>query len=73
MTTFLSNEKPEFLGPSSFMPDVAVSSIVDNIILLSLVEINSTLRGCLTVLKAPGITEDGPIFGAMHSRAMENG
>ena len=54
MTTFLSNEKPEFLGPSSFMPDVAVSSIVDNIILLSLVEINSTLRGCLTVLKAPG-------------------
>jgi hypothetical protein len=31
-----------------------VSSIVDNIILLSLVEINSTLRRCLTVVKARG-------------------
>ena len=31
-----------------------MSSIVDNIILLSLVEINSSLRRCLTVVKARG-------------------
>jgi circadian clock protein KaiC len=54
MTTFFSYENPEFLGLSSFMPDFPVSSIVDNIILLSLVEINSTLRRCLTVVKARG-------------------
>ena len=53
MTTFFSYENPEFLGNSSaFMPDFPVSSIVDNIILLSLVEIHSTLRRCLTVVKA---------------------
>jgi circadian clock protein KaiC len=54
MTTFFSYENPEFLGLSTFMPDFPVSSIVDNIILLSLVEINSTLRRCLTVVKARG-------------------
>jgi circadian clock protein KaiC len=54
MTTFFSYENPEFLGLSSFMPDFPVSSIVDNIILLSLVEINSTLRRCITVVKARG-------------------
>jgi circadian clock protein KaiC len=54
MTTFFNYENPEFLGLSSFMPDFPVSSIVDNIILLSLVEINSTLRRCLTVVKARG-------------------
>jgi len=54
MTTFFNYENPEFLGLSSFMPDFPVSSIVDNIILLSLVEINSSLRRCLTVVKARG-------------------
>jgi circadian clock protein KaiC len=54
MTTFFSYENPEFLGLSTFMPDFPVSSIVDNIILLSLVEIKSTLRRCLTVVKARG-------------------
>jgi circadian clock protein KaiC len=54
MTTFFSYENPEFLGLSTFMPDFPVSSIVDNIILLSLVEISSTLRRCLTVVKARG-------------------
>jgi circadian clock protein KaiC len=54
MTTFFSYENPEFLGLSAFMPDFPVSSIVDNIILLSLVEISSTLRRCLTVVKARG-------------------
>jgi circadian clock protein KaiC len=46
MTTFFNYENPEFLGLSAFMPDFLVSSIVDNIILLSLVEINSSLRRC---------------------------
>src|SRR6202030_2063911 len=54
MTTFFSYENPEFLGLSTFMPDFPVSSIVDNIILLSLVEINSSLRRCATVVKARG-------------------
>ena len=54
MATFFNYENPEFLGLSSFMPDFPVSSIVDNIILLSLVEINSSLRRCLTVVKARG-------------------
>lgn len=54
MTTFFSYENPEFLGLSAFMPDFPVSSIVDNIILLSLVEISSSLRRCLTVVKARG-------------------
>ena len=54
MTTFFNYENPEFLGLSTFMPDFPVSSIVDNIVLLSLVEIKSTLRRCLTVVKARG-------------------
>ena len=54
MTTFFSYENPEFLGVSTFMPDFPVSSIVDNIILLSLVEIKSSLRRCVTVVKARG-------------------
>jgi circadian clock protein KaiC len=54
MATFFSYENPEFLGLSTFMPDFPVSSIVDNIILLSLVELNSTLRRCVTVVKARG-------------------
>jgi len=54
MTTFFNYENPEFLGISSFMPDFPVSSIVDNIILLSLVELDSSLRRCLTVVKSRG-------------------
>ena len=54
MTTFFNYENPEFLGISAFMPEYPVTSIVDNIILLNLVEINSTLRRCLTVVKARG-------------------
>jgi circadian clock protein KaiC len=54
MSTFFNYENPEFLGVSTFMPDFPVSSIVDNIILLSLVEIDSSLRRCITVVKARG-------------------
>lgn len=54
MTTFFNYENPEFLGISSYMPDFPVSSIVDNLILLSVVELNNTLHRCLTVVKARG-------------------
>ena len=36
------------------MPQFPVSSIVDNIILLSMVELGSSLHRCLTVVKARG-------------------
>jgi circadian clock protein KaiC len=54
MTTFFNYENPEFLGISSYMPDFPVSSIVDNIILLSLVEINNSLHRCISVVKSRG-------------------
>jgi circadian clock protein KaiC len=54
MTTIFNYENPEFLGISSFMPDFPVSSIVDNIILLSLVELESSLHRCMTVVKSRG-------------------
>ena len=54
MTTFFNYENPEFLGISSYMPDFPVSSIVDNLILLSLVELDNSLHRCMTVVKARG-------------------
>ncbi len=43
MTTFFNYENPELFGLSSYMPEFPVSSIVDNIIVLSLVELGTTL------------------------------
>ncbi len=54
MTTFFNYENPELFGLSQYMPDYAVSSIVDNIILLNLVELGNTLRRAITVAKARG-------------------
>jgi circadian clock protein KaiC len=54
MTTFFNYENPEVFGISSYMPDFPVSSIVDNIILLNLVELGSTLHRGITVVKARG-------------------
>jgi circadian clock protein KaiC len=54
MTTFFNYEHPEFLGISSYMPDFPVSSIVDNLILMSLAEIDSSLHRCISVVKARG-------------------
>jgi circadian clock protein KaiC len=54
MTTFFNYENPEFLGISSYMPDFPVNSVVDNIILLSLVEVNSSLHRCISVVKSRG-------------------
>jgi circadian clock protein KaiC len=54
MTTFFSYENPELFGLSSYMPEFPVSSIVDNIILLSLVELGNTLHRSIAVVKARG-------------------
>jgi circadian clock protein KaiC len=54
MTTFFNYEHPEFLGISSYMPDFPVSSIVDNLILMSQVEINNSLHRCISVVKSRG-------------------
>jgi circadian clock protein KaiC len=54
MTTFFNYENPEFLGISSYMPDFPVSSIVDNLILMSLVEIDNSLHRCISVVKSRG-------------------
>jgi circadian clock protein KaiC len=36
------------------MPDFPLSSIVDNIVLMSLVEINNSLHRCISVVKSRG-------------------
>jgi circadian clock protein KaiC len=54
MTTFFNYENPEVFGISSYMPEFPVNSIVDNIILLSLVELGSSLHRCIAVVKARG-------------------
>jgi circadian clock protein KaiC len=54
MTSFFNYENPEFLGISSYMPDFPVNSIVDNLILMNLVEINNSLHRCISVVKSRG-------------------
>jgi circadian clock protein KaiC len=54
MTTFFNYENPELFGLSTYMPDFPVSSIVDNIVLLSLVELGNTLHRTIAVVKARG-------------------
>ena len=54
MTTFFNYENPEVFGISSYMPDFPVSSIVDNIILMNLVELGNSLHRGITVVKARG-------------------
>jgi circadian clock protein KaiC len=58
MTTFILYENPEVFGITRFMPDAAISSIVDNILLLSFVEVGNEVRRCLTVIKARGCAHD---------------
>jgi circadian clock protein KaiC len=54
MTTFFNYENPELFGLSSYMPEFPVSSIVDNIIVLSLVELGTTLHRSISVVKSRG-------------------
>jgi circadian clock protein KaiC len=46
-----NHENPEMLGMSSMMGDLAMSSLVDNIVLMNFVEIGDTLRLGVTVAK----------------------
>ena len=54
LTTFICYEHPEIFGLSQFMPDSAISSIVDNIILLTFVELGDRMRRAILVAKARG-------------------
>ena len=54
MTTFFNYENPELFGVSNYMADFAISSIVDNLILMNFVELGTTLRRAITVAKARG-------------------
>jgi circadian clock protein KaiC len=54
MTTFFNYENPELFGISTYMPEFPVSSIVDNIIVLSLVELGNTLHRSIAIVKARG-------------------
>src|ERR1700687_4232110 len=54
ITTFFNYENPELFGLSNYMPDFAISSIVDNLILMNFVELGNSLRRAITVAKARG-------------------
>lgn len=54
MTTFISYENPEVFGITRFMIASNISSLVDNIFLLSYVELGNTLHRAITVAKARG-------------------
>ncbi|HVC94029.1 MAG TPA: ATPase domain-containing protein [Pirellulales bacterium] len=54
LTTFFNYENPELFGLSNYMPDFAISSIVDNLILMNFVELGNSLRRAITVAKARG-------------------
>ena len=54
LTTFFNYESPELFGATRSLPDYGISSIVDNVILLNLVELGNSLRRAITVAKARG-------------------
>src|SRR6266852_7424541 len=54
MTTIFNYENPELFGVANYMPDFAISSIVDNLILMNFVELGTSLRRAITVAKARG-------------------
>jgi circadian clock protein KaiC len=54
ITAFFNYESPELLGLSQISEDLKASAIVDNIILLSYVEISTQMRRAITVPKARG-------------------
>lgn len=54
LTTFFNYENPELFGLSNYMPDFAISSIVDNLILMNFVELGCSMRRAITVAKARG-------------------
>jgi len=58
LTTFICYDHPEVFGLSRFMPDSAISSIVDNIVLLTFVELGDRMRRAMLVAKARGCAHE---------------
>jgi circadian clock protein KaiC len=58
LTTFICYEHPEVFGLSRFMPDNAISSIVDNTVLLTFVELGNRMRRAMLVAKARGCNHE---------------
>lgn len=54
MTAVITYENPELFGVTHYMPFYGVTSLVDNVILLNLVELGDRLRYALTVAKSRG-------------------
>jgi circadian clock protein KaiC len=64
-----NHENPEMLGMSSMMGDFAMSSLVDNIILLNFIELGDTFRLGLTV----GKMRSNPVNRATHECEVVDG
>jgi circadian clock protein KaiC len=54
LTTFFCYENPELFGMTSYMPNFGVTSVIDNIVLVNLVETGDRFRYAMTVPKARG-------------------
>jgi circadian clock protein KaiC len=67
--TVYNHENPEMLGMSSMMGDFAMSSLVDNIVLLNWVELGDSFRLGLTVAKMRA----NPISRVTHECEIVNG
>ena len=72
MTTFFNYENPELFGVTHYMPDYAISSIVDNLILLNFVELGASLaapspwprRGAANISLSPASSRSGQAVSA---------
>ena len=67
--TVYNHENPEMLGMTSMMGGFAMSSLVDNIILMNWVELGDTFRLGLTVAKMRG----NPVIRTTHECEVMNG
>lgn len=54
LTTFFCYENPELFGMTRYMPNFGVTSVIDNIVLLNLVETGDRFRYAITVPKVRG-------------------
>jgi circadian clock protein KaiC len=69
VTAVYNHENPEMLGMSSMMGASAVSSLVDNIILMNWVELGDTFRHGMTIAKMRG----SPVIRTTHECEIEDG
>jgi circadian clock protein KaiC len=67
--TVYNHENPEMLGMSSMMGDFAMSSLVDNIVLMNWVELGDTFRLGLTVAKMRA----NPVMRTTHECEIQSG